>query len=251
MTFTIDPALVTGFVLALVRATAWVLVAPPFSTRGIPARVKVGIAAALALAAAPHAAAAELPLSTGGFVGALIAQVTVGLLLGFLTMMLFAALQAAGSLIDLFAGYSIASIYDPLSDASAAVFGRFYNLVAVTLLFAIDGHLLLARGFLTSFEAVGLQLSDLGRIGELLTHDLGLFFVAAVEVAAPVVAVLFLTELALGVLARAAPQMNVFNLGFAARVIVALGFAAVTLPLVAPALRTLVATALRQTALLG
>jgi len=253
VTFEIDPALVTGFVLALVRASAWVMVSPPFSTRGIPARVKIGLAAALALAAAPHVAGGggELPLATGAFVGAVVTQVVMGVLLGFMTLVLFSAVQAAGSLIDLFAGYSIATVYDPLSDTSTAVFGRFYNLVALTLLFATGAHLLLVRGFLTSFDAPALAMGDLGEVGRVLSHDLGVFFVAAVEIAVPVVAVLFMTEIALGLLARAAPQMNVFNLGFAARVVVALGFAALTLPLVGPALHNLVDLALRQGAGLG
>jgi flagellar biosynthetic protein FliR len=174
-------------------------------------------------------------------------QVLVGLGLGFVTMLLFAAIQGAGSLIDMFAGFSIAQVYDPLSQANAAVFGRFYQLLATTLLFALDGHLLLVKGFMTSFEAVpttGLQLGDFSR---LLTHDLSLFLVAAIEVAAPVLGVLFLAEVALGLLARAAPQMNIMNFAFGFRIIVALLLVGVAIPLVGPALSNLIGHVLSGT----
>jgi flagellar biosynthetic protein FliR len=247
VTFTIDPVAVTAFVLGLVRATAWVFAAPPFNAKGIPGRVKIGIAAALALAAAPTVTKAHVPLDTGGFIGALVTQVMVGLALGFVTMLLFAAIQAAGSLIDMFAGFSIAQVYDPLSQSTAAVFGRFYQLLATTLLFVTGGHLLLIRGFLTSFAAVptsGLRLNDLG---SLLTHDLSLFLVAAIEIAAPVLGVLFLAEVALGLLARAAPQMNIMNFAFGFRIVVALLLVGVALPLVAPALSNLIGHVLSGT----
>lgn len=248
MTFTIDPVQVTAFVLGLVRATAWVFSAPPFNTRGIPGRVKFGFAAALALAAAPGVTSASIPLDTGGFIGALLTQVLVGLGLGFVTMLLFAAVQAAGSLIDMFAGFSIAQIYDPLSAANVAVFGRFYQLLATTLLFVTNAHLLLVKGFLTSFQAVptsGLKLGDFSR---LLTNDVSLFLVAAIEVAAPVLGVLFLAEVALGLLARAAPQMNIMNFAFGFRIIVALLLVGAAIPLVAPAMSNLVGHVLSGTA---
>jgi flagellar biosynthetic protein FliR len=236
MTFQIDPVAVTAFVLGLVRATAWVFASPPFNAKGVPGRVKIGIAAALALAAAPNVTQANIPLDTGGFIGALMTQVLVGLGLGFVTMLLFAAMQAAGSMIDMFAGFSIAQVY-----------GRFYQLLATTLLFALDGHLLLVKGFMTSFEAVptsGLQLGDFSR---LLTHDLSLFLVAAVEVAAPVLGVLFVAEVALGLLARAAPQMNIMNFAFGFRIVVALLLVGVAIPLVGPAVSNLIGHVLSGT----
>lgn len=247
----IDPVLVTGFVLALVRATAWVFVVPPLNTRSIPIPVKLGIAASLALVAAPHVSAASLPIDdTAAFVGALITQVFAGLALGFVAYLFLSVFQAAGSLIDTFAGYNSAAIYDPISGSSVPVFGRFYQVLATTLLFAVDGHLLLVRGFLHSFDGIPLEGARLGQLDRLLTTDLATFLVAAIEIAAPILGVLFVTELALGVLSRAAPQMNVFALGFTIRVIVALGLVSVAIPLLGPAFRNLVTEILRQWAAL-
>ena len=136
MTFPIDPVVLTAFVLALVRAAAWLFVSPPFNTRMIPITVKAGIAAALALAAAPHIAEPGAPARHRRRSSPrCVTQALVGFTLGMFTMLLVNALQAAGSLVDLFAGFSLVAIYDPINSSQAAVFGRFYELLAITLLF--------------------------------------------------------------------------------------------------------------------
>jgi flagellar biosynthetic protein FliR len=238
--------LVLGFVLAVLRASAWVVVSPPFNTRMVPVQAKIGLAVALAIPMAPKVAeqapAPEIiPLMTAALL-----QVAAGLALGFLTQLIFAAVQAAGELIDLFAGFTIAATYDPFTNANQAVFGRFYQLLAVALLFALDGHLLLVRGFLDSFAAMPTGTPDFSGISELLIDSLGMFFLAALEIAAPLLAALFLTEVALGLLSRAAPQMNVFVLGFPIKILLTLLMAGLLLPLLPNAVDTLVRTAVRS-----
>lgn len=245
MTVEASPALIVGFVLAVVRAAAWVALVPPFGTRAIPTQVKVGFAAALALPVAPRLAADPPSLELAPLIGAVVLQVAVGLALGFVTSLLFAAVQAAGELVDLFAGFTIAQAYDPLSNVSASVFGRFYQLLATVLLFALDGHLLLVRGFLTSFEAVSVSAPPLGDLSGLLLRTFGLFLLAAVEIAAPLLAALFLAEVALGLLARAAPHMNVFVLGFPFKILLTLVLAGLALPLLPGSVNSLVDHALR------
>ena len=240
MNFTFDPVLLTAFCLALVRAAAWLFVSPPFNTRMIPATVKAGIAASLALAAAPHLVGPDIPLDTAGFLGALVTQALVGVTLGLFTMILVNALQAAGALVDLFAGFSLAAIYDPLNQSNVAIFGRFYELVAVTLLFTTNAYLLLVNGWFRSFKVVpahGLAFADLSNV---MTKNLGQFLVAAIEVAGPVLGCLFLAEVTLGLLSRAAPALNVFSLAFPLRVIVALVVVALAVPLISPAVGNLV-----------
>ena len=208
--------------LATVRASAWLVVAPPFSSKAIPSLVKVAIALGLALAVAPSLAAQAPPPKTSAVLVAALFQVAVGLSLGFLAQMLLAAVQAAGELIDLFSGFTLASLYDPLSNNSSSMFGRVHQLVAVTLLFALNGHLLLIRGFLTSFEVMPLHPVSLGALASQMSANLGAFFVAALEVAAPVVIVLFLAELALGLLSRAVPSLNVFAMSFPVKILLTL-----------------------------
>jgi flagellar biosynthetic protein FliR len=253
MEISLAPQALTGFLLVFVRAIAWIVIAPPFSMRAIPIQVKLGLAGALAVASGPGLAPESVALETVPLIGATLMQVAIGLILGFLTLMFISAVQAAGDMIDLFGGFSISTAFNPLSDSSAGVFGRFYNLLALTLLFAINGHLLLVRGFLTSFEAVplsGLALNDLSSI---FVDTIGQFLLAAIEIAAPLLAVLFLAEVALGLLSRAAPQMNVFALGFSLKIMVALGLAGLALPVLPGAVTSLVEGAVRAggTALRG
>jgi flagellar biosynthesis protein FliR len=242
--FSFDPVMLTAFFLALVRAVAWLFVSPPFNTRMFPTIVKAGFAAALAICAAPQIAQPGLAMDTGSFIGALITQALVGFTLGLLTVVLVNAVQAAGALVDLFAGFSLAAIYDPINNSQVAVFGRFYELMAVTLLFTTNAYLLLVNGWFRSFQVVPARGFALEDIGNMFTKNLGQFLIAAIEIAGPVLACLFLAELLLGVLSRAAPQLNVFALAFPLRVVIALVVVGLAVPLIGPAIGNLVREAM-------
>jgi flagellar biosynthesis protein FliR len=243
MTTLLPIDLVLGFVLALVRTAAWLTVAPPFNTRMIPAPAKVGLALALAVPVAPQVARSAPAPEVAPLVMATLLQIAVGLSLGFIVQIVFAAVQAAGELVDLFAGFTIAATYDPFTNANQAVFGRFYQLLATALLFGTGGHLLLVRGLLDSFSAVPAGVPDLSETSGELLDALGLFFVSALEIAAPLLGALFLTEVALGLLSKAAPQMNVFTLGFPIKILLTLLLAGLALPLLPGAVEGLVAAA--------
>ena len=245
MTAQLPVDLLLGFVLAVARSAAWLMVAPPFNTRMIPMQAKAGFAVALAIPVAPRIAETAPSPEIGPLITATLLQVAVGLALGFVVQLIFAAVQAAGELIDLFAGFTIAATYDPFTNANQAVFGRFYQLLAIALLFGLDGHLLLVRGLLDSFEAVPTGMPDLDVTVGALIDALGLFFLSALEIAAPLVGALFLTEVSLGLLAKAAPQMNVFTLGFPIKILLKLGLAGLALPLLPNAVQALVTAAVR------
>ena len=252
MTAQLPVDLVLGFVLAVVRTAAWLTVAPPFNTRMIPAPAKVGLAIALAVPVAPRVAESAPPPEVAPLVMATLLQIAVGLSLGFVVQIVFAAVQAAGELVDLFAGFTIAATYDPFSGASQAVFGRFYQLLATALLFATGGHLMLVHGLLDSFAVVPAGVPDLTATSGEMLDALGLFFVSALQIAAPLLGALFLTEVALGLLSKAAPQMNVFTLGFPIKILLTLLLAGLALPLLPDAVDGLVGAASRSgTAVVG
>ena len=240
MQIQLDPGLLTAFLLALVRASAWVAVSPPFNTKLLPPLVKIGLAAGLAIAVAPGLAPTMSSTFQPVFLaGAVVSQVAIGLSLGFITQLLLSAVTAAGSLIDLFGGFTISQAYDPFLNAQTSIFGRTYQLVATTLLFAIDGHVLLARGFLSSFKAIGAGSIGSSELARLVTHDFGTFFIAALEIAGPLLASLFLAEVVLGLLTRAAPQMNVLALSFPFKILLTLTLAGFAIPLLPGAVSTL------------
>jgi flagellar biosynthetic protein FliR len=225
------PALL-GLLLGVVRSATWLIISPPFSTRMIPGRVKAVIAVALALPVAPRLSADLPELAVPALVGAVVLQVVTGAALGFLTYLVFAAVQAAGDLIDLFGGFALSAVYDPLSMSQNSVFGRIHQLLALTLLFATNAHLMIIRGFLTSYDAIPVTEGiDIDRLGPALVTGVGSFFLSALEIAAPLVAVLFLADVGLGLLTRVSPQLNAFSLGFPIKILVTLALIGFTFPL--------------------
>ena len=233
-----------SYLLVMTRCVAWLLIAPPFGTKLIPTSAKIGLAGALTLAAAPNVAMKSVSLDPLPLTIAVLTEVGAGLALGFFALLVLAAIQAAGSMIDLFAGFTLAQVYDPMSGAGASVFGRMYQMVGTTILFASGGHLVLLRGFTRSFEAMSVA-SLSGATMQLLSQQLGLFVLAACEIAAPVLASLFLAEVALGLLTRAAPQLNALQLGMPLKTLMALLLTGLALPLLPAMLPNLVRTVVR------
>lgn len=240
MRIAIAPELLTAYLLALARSSAWVFIAPPFGNKLVPNQVKIGFAAALALVMGPTLRGSVPDFDTAPFVGAVVAQVAAGAALGYLGVLIFNAIQGAGSLIDLFGGYTAAQLFDPMSNAGASVFGRLYSMVGMTVLFAINGHLLIVRGLLTSFRAAPLTSLSLDAMRTTVMTGSGRFLLSAVEIAAPLLAALFLAEVGLGLLSRAAPQLNVIMLGMPLKALITITLGGVALPLIPDATRSLV-----------
>jgi flagellar biosynthesis protein FliR len=225
----IDPTLLVGFFFALVRAGAWIAVAPPFNSSAVPVRVKIGISAALALVMAPSFEPTGDPFETAPFFAALVYQAFIGLALGFAVLLLFSAVQAAGQMIDMAGAFSSATLWDPFSNASSTPVGRLFQIVAVTILFAVNGHLIVVSGLITSFQAAPLGGLRIEGLASFLVDNVTTFFVAAVQIAFPMLAALFLAEVALGLLSRAAPQINILVIGFNVKVLVLLFLGGLTL----------------------
>jgi flagellar biosynthesis protein FliR len=210
--------------LGAARAGAWLTLTPPFSARGVPTPVKALLSIAIVVPLTPQLAA-QVPVSpsTPVLIALLAEQVVIGAALGFLTAVLFAAIQSAGNLIDLTGGFSLAFAVDPFGFQGNAVFGRFYNIVATALLFGTDAHQLVLRGFTQSYKAIPLDGAlSWAAFTRMLTSGVGEMFVSALQIAGPLIAVLFCTDIALGLLSRAAPALNAFNLGFPAKILMTL-----------------------------
>jgi flagellar biosynthesis protein FliR len=248
VTFSFAAGTFLAFMLALVRSTAWLSLAPPFSSPAVPKVVRLGLAAGLALAVSSQYAGTTgldrasglTSLSSGEFIADLVVQVATGCALGFITSLLLSVVSAAGAFTDLTSGLSAATTLDPVSGLSNPVTANVYNVLMTTLLFATGGDLLIVKGFMTSFNAVGLTSKGVHALGATLMSDTGFFFEAALEMAAPVLGVMFLAYVALGLLTRSAPQLNVMSLGFALNIALAIVVVAACLPLMPGAVTTLV-----------
>jgi flagellar biosynthetic protein FliR len=236
-----------AFLLAFVRAGAWLMVVPPFSNRQIiPPVAVVGVAGGLALIAVPHLSQTAIPTTTPGLLAAVLTQAAIGVALGLSIRVLLAAVTSAGAMIDLFGGLNLPPSMDPLSENQTPLFGQLYEQVAMTLLFVTNGEMLLVRGFETSFNAPGLTLSSTSVLATVVTSDLATFFTATLEIAAPIIVVLFATQVALALLARAAPQVNVWVLGFPIQAMLSLIFAAIAIKVLPGSVGNLVSRALQD-----
>jgi flagellar biosynthetic protein FliR len=226
--------------LGAARTGAFLALAPPFNSRLIPTQVKALLSIGLTLPLFPYLRGTIPSLETSDIIFSAALQIFIGGALGFLVLMLFSALQAAGDMLDLFGGFTLATAYDPLSFNQSSVFGRFYNLVGVTILFATQGHLLILRGFLQSFRTMPLNATfSLETFSRLLLKGVAELFLSALQIAGPLVAVLFLTDVAFGLLNRVAPALNAFQLGFPAKIFLLVmlsGLAITSLPQVIEAI---------------
>ncbi len=235
-----------ALLLGTARAAGFVLLSPPFNSRGIPAPVKGALAMALSVALMTRIAP-DLPEPTTGFlvVGA-VTEVVIGAALGFLVQLLFAAVQYAGDLIDMTGGFTLQPAYDPMSMTTNSAIGRLHYLLATTLLFTSGGHLLIVRGFATSYEGLpvagGIPTDQLGQV---LITAFSMMFLAALQIAGPMVAVLLLADVALALLSKAAPALNIFAFGFPVKIMLTLTLLGLTFPLLPTALDELLEQATR------
>ncbi|GAA4810533.1 flagellar biosynthetic protein FliR [Nocardioides caeni] len=241
MVLTVDGAALTALLLASVRVVAWIAVVPPFATRGIPTMAKVVLSLGLSFAIAPVLATQELPSTLPGLLVSTLTQLLIGLGMGYVTMLLFSAIAAAGALIDLFGGFALAAAWDPMTMNNNTVFGRFHQMLATALLLATGGHLLVIGGLLSTFHYLPLTgFPDVSGWDGILITAFSMFFTIAVQMALPMIAVLFVADLALALLTKVAPQLNALNVMFPAKVGLTLLLLGLSFPMLPGAVENLV-----------
>ncbi len=247
-----QPDTAVTFLLVSTRMIAMLTVSPPFNGGMVPVRIRVALAVAvgLLLASGPAPVSADVAIEIPALVLAIFSQIVVGLVFGFFVQLLMAAFQAAGSIIDLSAGLSAGSLYDPTTQTQTAPVGRIYQMVSLALLVALDGHLLIVQGIMRSYEAAPAGMLNVTALGPALVQGSAQFFIAALEVGFPVLAALMLTEVALAIASRAAPKMNIMAIGFGVKSVVLFFVLGVGLPLVANATINMLELSLRSGAAL-
>ena len=225
---------VAGFFLVLARVSPLFVLAPLFSSNLLPARVRGIVAVALAIGLLPVVAHRRIPLETFELAGLVGKELLVGLAFAFALGALFAALSVAGTFLDTSIGFSFGSIVDPISGAQSAVLAQLYALIGVLIFIAIGGDAWVVQGLARTYELVPLE--SFPSLGLMTSGALKAFvgiFGAAIQVAGPVLLALILTDAAFGMVSRVVPQLNVFAVGFAAKIVVGLLVLGVTLPFLA------------------
>jgi len=247
--FTLDYGFLVGYLLALARTVAWLMVVPPFSNRQtIPRVATVATAAGLSLLVGPLIPTSQLPTDTAGLVASLVIQVVTGAGMGFVISMLLSAISSAGGFVDLMGGLNLPPSIDPLSLDQVPMLGQVYEQVGVVLLFASGGYLIMIDGFARSFTAPGFDLASMSALAKTIVVDFATYFLSAIEIVAPLLVVLFATQIVLALLAKAAPQVNVWLLGMPLQVFLSLILVALGLSVVPDMLNNLVTRAVGDAA---
>lgn len=209
-------AQVGGFILILMRVAGLFLTSPLFASRNIPTTVKAAWALIITLLLIPIVPidSSSIPLAGIQFGLASAREMFVGFIIGLGAFFLFVGIQLAGQIIDVQMGLGMVNVIDPITSTQVSIIGQYYYLIATLVFLAVDGHHLLIRALTDSFQLIPLAGAQF--TPALASKMSGMFsdcFFIAFRVGAPVIGTLFLTNLALGILARTVPQMNVFIVG--------------------------------------
>jgi len=224
-----------NWLLVFLRVSAFMLVLPFFSVVNFPATMRVALAALTALLLAPMLPPFPLGhLSFLALFGVMIQEVSVGLLLGFVSRMVFFAADLAGNVIATELGLNMGTIFDPLSQQSSQVPGTVLFFLAAVVMLTLDLHHWVLVGFQRTYLVLPMGGAHLNGalFATVVGHTSGIF-VVALQIAAPVLAVSFVVTLVFSVLSRAVPQMNVFLLSFSFRIAGGLAVFGFTLQLTA------------------
>lgn len=241
-----------GFLFPLARIMGLIATAPILSNRAIPARIRMGFGAAMTLALIPALPPSGLIVGSWPGLLALLQQMLIGIALGFSMRVVFTAIDLAGELIGLQMGLGFAMFYDPDNAAQSPVISEFLGLLAMLIFLSINGHLMLLAVIGNSFEwwPVGADLFPangwmaIARWGSTI-------FSAGVMLALPVIAALLVVNIALAILTRAAPTLNLFAIGFPVTLIAGFVMLLLSMPFFAPALQQLFDYGLRTVAQLA
>ena len=223
--FAFNQATFFSFLLTLMRVSLVVFLLPFYGGDSIPATVKAFLCLVLTLAVWPHLSfpGQAMPTHPGGLLLIMLGELVLGLMLALCVHFIFAGIQTGGEIMGFQMGFTMVTLADPLSGAQVSITSHFLYMVALLVFLALDGHLVLLHGLAQSFVLIppgGIH------IGAETTTDVlrlsGDMFAVAVQIASPVIAALFMVELTLALMGRAAPQMNLLTLGFPLKI--AVGF---------------------------
>jgi flagellar biosynthetic protein FliR len=231
-------AWLAAFIFPLARILALVASAPVIGNKQVPVRVKVGFAMLVTFLIAPTLnIPADIEASSGPGLFILLQQILVGLAMGFAMRLVFTAIDMAGDIMGMQMGLGFASFYDPINFTNTQVIAQFLGMLAALAFLSMNGHLFMLSTLAESFQAFPIS-TNIPSAHAMQTLALwgGSIFAHALRLSLPLIAALLITNLALGILTRSAPQLNIFAIGFPITLVVGFATLMLTLPYLAPLL---------------
>jgi flagellar biosynthesis protein FliR len=226
---------VLAFGLVLARVSGLFLLAPVFSAPAIPIQARVAVAGAISLALTPVATLGQtVPTDLFQVALLLLKEGLVGVGFAFTVGAVVAAVQFGAGLLDTLIGFSYASVIDPFSSIQGGIIGQLYSLFVAVVLVVTGGLQLMIAGLAGTFQVVPLTSSpSFDSLAQIALDGFARVFVLGLEVTAPVIIALVVVDAALGLIARAAPQLNVFAVGLPAKILIGVAVIGASLPFVA------------------
>ena len=201
------------FMLVFFRVGSIFVFVPFFNQRFIPTRIKIAAGLMLSIVVFPLLTSEAFipPADTISLVLAVIREVLIGLVIGFTAQLFFAGVQYAGELISAQMGFGLATLIDPSFNEQSTVVSQLYNLLALLIFISLGGHHFFIRATVQTFEVVPLTgFNFSAELGTYVLQSCANIFLVAFRIGAPVLVALFMTSLAMGLINRAIPQMNIF-----------------------------------------
>jgi flagellar biosynthetic protein FliR len=241
------------FLIALVRFSGFFLNIPVYSETIIPMRVKAGLSALCALIILPHLIKTQtLPQLSAIEYGLMaLKELILGFSLGYIVLVFVAALRLGGNIIGMQVGFSFVQVADPTSNQGLGIVSEFFQLAGSLTFLFVGGHLLILQAFFHSFQLVplaGLQLN--GSIVEEIALYSRMLFVCGLQISMPIVAVILIGDVALGIIARTVPKMNIFQVGFSLKILGGLAMLIILMPYLGDLIRHLIGMSMDEINLL-
>lgn len=229
---------IESFVLVFTRVVTMLVMFPIFGATTVPPQVKVGLSliiAVLIFSATPvlHTLPAEYSASVPVLFLLIIKEVAVGLTIGFASLFLFAAVQFAARLIDMEMGFGMVDLIDPMSEESVTVMGQLWIIVFTMVLLLINGHYFFLLAIQKSFAVIPLAGAHMqfGAVASQFSDMVGEIFGLSIKMSAPIYVTLILTEMTLGIVARTAPQINIYFVGLPGKILIGIVTTVIAFPM--------------------
>lgn len=230
------------FILIFIRMTGLFVIAPIFSRTNIPRHLKIGFSFMLALILVNTISNQNIIISNiYEFAALVIREFVVGITLGYVSYTIFTAIYVAGELIDMQIGFGVVNVIDPISNIQVSITSTFYFILCMLIFLLCNGHHVLIRALFSSYEYIPLGQAVFGAgLQSRVLEVFGGIFLIAFKIAAPILAAILITDVALGVISKTVPQLNVFVVGMPLKIFLGLAVLVLTMPLFVSIVETLI-----------
>lgn len=221
------------FIFILIRISSLFIISPLFGRRSLPTIFKIGFSLMVAVILV-NVVSIPADVNLNGmyeFTIVALREFMIGVILGYVSFLIFSAIYLAGQLIDTQIGFGIVSVIDPVSNIQVPITANFYYTLAMVIFLTINGHHMLIEALVNSYNLlpIGTAVLNNNMIPQLIKL-MGYMFIIGFKISAPVIAAVLVCDVALGILSRTMPQMNIFMVGLPLKIILGLVVMMITIP---------------------